>query len=194
MRRVFEENINTLGYWNKVHENWEGGPNFAWWVTNAVRDEMVPLNATLIDVGCGSKGWVLADLRKERPDLKLSGCDFSGTAVRITREMGFEVFELDLQHPIEGWGKDPYLYDVVVCMETLEHLDEPMVALANLVKASNQWVIVSTPNEDRLDDPEHVWRFTKDDLRRMLAIYGDSTVQITGTGRHLFGVLRRQGG
>lgn len=55
-------------------------------------------------------------------------------------------------------------FDIILCTEVLEHLDDPVEAMRNLKKLSNRFILVSVPNEPffslaRLFVPakEHLW-------------------------------------
>lgn len=38
-------------------------------------------------------------------------------------------------------------FDLVICMEVLEHLDQPSAGLAELCRVSRRWLLLSVPNE-----------------------------------------------
>jgi len=69
--------------------------------------------------------------------------------------------------------KGPYpakLYDWIVAVEVLEHLEDPEAALRNLVLSAKEAVWISTPNRMRIgatmppNNPHHVQEFTQDEI------------------------------
>ena len=61
--------------------------------------------------------------------------------------------------------------DVFILSETLEHVDDPDTLLASIrVMASR--IIVSTPLDETLHNPEHYWTWSGDDVYAMLVAAG----------------------
>src|SRR5690606_37782612 len=75
-------------------------------------------------------------------------------------------------------------FDVVVCCEVHEHLDEPARGLAEIARVARERVLISTPWEpvwralnmargkylrDLGNTPGHVQHFSRADLRRLAA-------------------------
>lgn len=136
-----------------------------WWDTegefrplhriNPLRLQWIEQHAPLagrqvLDVGCG--GGILADSMARR-GADVLGIDLAGKALRVGQ------LHL-LEHPLEGSGalryrevaaealaaEQPRQYDVVTCMEMLEHVPEPALvvqACGRLVKPGG-WVFFST--------------------------------------------------
>jgi SAM-dependent methyltransferase len=83
----------------------------------------------LLDVGCGD-GELLMDLARALPDLpSLAGADLSSETVRRNRARcpGMEFHVLDVTRAALG-----EVFDLVVCSEVIEHLDDRRAAFRNL--------------------------------------------------------------
>lgn len=192
VKRVYVENINTREYWNKEHLSWSEGFDSSLEISEGFKELGVPQGASVIDVGAGT-GRVLRRLLLERSDLKLSGCDFSIVAMDKLGSVGLplQLFEMDILSPVSGWGKPPYLYDVVICTETLEHVEDLCLAILNLVKASKRWVFISVPNEKHIQGREHVWEFTQRDVEELLGVFGKVVIRYPKNPRVIVGLLTK---
>jgi SAM-dependent methyltransferase len=109
----------------------------------------LPDGARILDVGCGD-GFHMRLLRKYgKPGWQLEGVDTNPRAVRAAEASGLAIHEGLLQHlhlPKET-------YDLVLLIQTLEHLDDPVGVLRearSLLKPGGRLVIV-TDNTDTLD-------------------------------------------
>jgi len=98
----------------------------------------------VLDVGCG-EGFTLERLHKAKLGDKLVGIDFLNTAVEIGKK---ERSHLDLQ---EGSIFDIKFkensFDLVICSEVLEHIENPEKGFKELVRVSSKYVLLSVPNE-----------------------------------------------
>jgi 2-polyprenyl-3-methyl-5-hydroxy-6-metoxy-1,4-benzoquinol methylase len=57
-------------------------------------------------------------------------------------------------------------FDVISCLEVLEHLERPQAAISELLRVADRFVLLSVPS--RLDDnPEHIQFFKGDSLERL---------------------------
>lgn len=99
---------------------------------------------TILDVGCG-EGFTLDLIEKEGIKAKLEGVDFLKTAIDIGKK---ERPHLNLK---VGTIYDlPYkdnTFDMVICSEVLEHLEDPKKALDELQRVTKKYVVLSVPNE-----------------------------------------------
>lgn len=103
-----------------------------------------PLGAgSLLDAGCG-EGETLARLGDALPprtvavDLSPEAVEF--TARRLPRVEVSRASVLDLPFADAG-------FDLVVCLEVLEHIESPDAALAELARVSGEHLVVSVPHE-----------------------------------------------
>ena len=96
---------------------------------------------TVVDVGAGS-------------------CQFG----RYLRERGFQGEYMPVDAVIDGTDLERWVplrrYDFFVCIEVIEHLHNPGVLMASLLRAARVGVVVTTPNSEAVDvlgcDPTHV--------------------------------------
>ena len=105
----------------------------------------------VLDVGCG--GGILSD-SMARKGANVLGIDLSTKALRVARLHALEAQIANLQFQevsVESLAADqPASFDVVTCMEMLEHVPDPasvVRACARLVKPGG-WVFFSTINRN----------------------------------------------
>lgn len=104
-----------------------------------------PLNiSTVLDAGCG-EGFTLDKLKKEKIGKTYKGIEFDPQAVLIANTLypKIEVKQGDIM-------KLPYKsnsFDLVVCTEVLEHLENPKKAYRELLRVSKKYVLITVPNE-----------------------------------------------
>jgi ubiquinone/menaquinone biosynthesis C-methylase UbiE len=139
-----------------------------------------PLGArSALDAGCG-EGETLARLERSLPD-RVSAVDVSPEAVEFTAGR-FPHHEVRAASVYELPYADD-AFELVLCLEVLEHLDDPAAALAELARVSSADVVVSVPHEPWFrtgsllrgkylrtlgDHPEHVNHWSRRTLRPFL--------------------------
>ncbi|MBI2908089.1 MAG: methyltransferase domain-containing protein [Chloroflexi bacterium] len=128
-------------------------------------------DATGLEVGCG-EGFVLDILRGRVPGLHLEGLDVSWGALSMARERlaAMPLYVADACRLPFSDGA----FDLVLCLEVLEHLEQPAQALAEAARVSRRDVIISVPHQPFFslanllrgknlgalgDDPEHRTRW-----------------------------------
>ena len=106
--------------------------------------------ASALDIGCG--GGILAE-SMARQGARVTGIDLSEKALEVARlhlaESGLQV-RYELSSAEEFAGRHPDRFDVVTCMELLEHVPEPastVAACARLAKRGGR-VFFSTINRN----------------------------------------------
>jgi 2-polyprenyl-3-methyl-5-hydroxy-6-metoxy-1,4-benzoquinol methylase len=104
-----------------------------------------PLDAAIVDVGCGSGGWLLA--LKEHGFSNLTGIDPSEGCVAHVRSLGFAATRATLDD-IPG---DVGPFDLVMLSHVLEHVLEPVPALTSLTKLlkAGGRIYLETPDASR---------------------------------------------
>ncbi len=119
---------------------------------------------SVLEVGCGA-GYSLVDLQKFfKENTSFSACDIDPELVRLAKEKNpsvnckvASIYEL----PYEDKS-----FDTVVCLEVLEHLEDPRKALSELARVSKN-VIISTPNEP-------IWRMLNCLRGKYLTSFGNT--------------------
>jgi 2-polyprenyl-3-methyl-5-hydroxy-6-metoxy-1,4-benzoquinol methylase len=102
-----------------------------------------PAPRRILDAGCGEGFAMRAVLGAIAA--QVTGLDGSAGAVQVASRLNpgraFAAGDLyDLPFPTGS-------FELVVCMEVLEHLDEPARGLRELVRVSSGWLLLSVPNE-----------------------------------------------
>jgi 2-polyprenyl-3-methyl-5-hydroxy-6-metoxy-1,4-benzoquinol methylase len=161
-----------------------------------------PFDAVL-DAGCG-EGAIVDRIIDRYGPRRLVGLDIDPTLVA----------SLNRAHPTHEFRvgtlqdyQDPDAYDVVLCLEVLEHIPDYTAALAALARLSTLRLILSVPNEPffrlanlarlrylrRLGNtPGHVNNFTRRRFARILRdAFPDSTVTIRSSDIWTFGHIQR---
>jgi len=120
------------------------------------------LEDSLLDVGC-ALGDGLIYLRKKCPKIfRFTGIDFSSRAIDTCRNNP-ELSEIEFyQHDITK--SLPEKYDNIICLATLEHLEDPETAMKNLVDATKKLLIIGVPYLNRRPDKNHLWSFDENDF------------------------------
>jgi 2-polyprenyl-3-methyl-5-hydroxy-6-metoxy-1,4-benzoquinol methylase len=98
---------------------------------------------SVLDAGCG-EGETLERLHGLLP-CDVQGFDNNPACVEFAaaRLPSYTFSAGDVYHITSASNR----FDVVLCLEVLEHLDEPALALRELVRVSSRYVVVSVPNE-----------------------------------------------
>jgi ubiquinone/menaquinone biosynthesis C-methylase UbiE len=135
---------------------------------------------SILDVGAG-EGFTLQNLKDNNIGEKLEGIEYVDEAIAISKKL----------HPALSIKKGdiynlPYhdnAFDVVVCTEVLEHLDDPGKALDEIKRVTKKYLILSVPNEPYFtiqrffrgknvlhlgDHPEHIQHWSKNSFQNFI--------------------------
>ena len=143
----------------------------------------------LLDIGCGA-GNLLSAARTN--GWNAQGLDVSASAVKHVRELGFEVYEGELQAAAFPSGH----FDVVTAAELLEHLIDPQPLLQEVARILRPGGLfwTTTPNARGLSGrmlglkwrciwpPEHLQLFSIRGLTKLLREAGFRQLRIDTTG------------
>jgi SAM-dependent methyltransferase len=121
--------------------------------------------ASVLEIGCG-EGFLCGYLAERNPEAAFVGIDTSDADLARLRRMFPRVdARAGSVYDLSSLGRR---FDVVVCSEVLEHLDDPERALAQIASIGPRFAILSVPHEPwfrlgnalRLgDDPGHIHHF-----------------------------------
>jgi ubiquinone/menaquinone biosynthesis C-methylase UbiE len=145
----------------------------------------------ILDAGCG-EGFVISYLLQENDGFIITGIDCSLEAIKMARQMvppvlskveGSVLFNVgDLREM--PYGDDSF--DLVMCLEVLEHLPDPHKGLRELRRVTSAHCLVSVPHEPFFRatnflrgkhvpawgrDPEHLQHWTAGQFRRLVEQY-----------------------
>ena len=104
--------------------------------------ELKPIS--VLDAGCG-EGFTLSRLEEKNIGKDLEGIDFLATAIKLGGKL-----HPKLKLKQGNIYKLPYKdnqFDLVLCTEVLEHLDDPEKALKEIKRVTKKYAILSVPNE-----------------------------------------------
>lgn len=99
---------------------------------------------SILDVGCG-EGFTLNRLKENGIGKKLEGIEYLQAAI----DLGKKTYP-DIKITKGNIYELPYRdneFDLVLCTEVLEHLEDPEKALKELVRVSRKYLVISVPNE-----------------------------------------------
>jgi len=120
------------------------------------------LSGTLLDVGCGV-GDGIRYLKTICPNItQFYGMDFSSEAIKMNRKNHIMNNVIFYEHGIEQ--KFTKKFDNVICSQVLEHLQDPITAIQNLISITKKNLIISTPNQNARPDSDHMWSFDIEDF------------------------------
>ncbi len=106
---------------------------------------LAPLNPKrILDAGCG-EGFTLSRFYELKIGESLEGIDYSLDAIRIGKQVHphLNIKRGDIYNLVY---KDNS-FDLVICMEVLEHLEYPQKALQEIVRVSKKYILLTVPNE-----------------------------------------------
>lgn len=136
--------------------------------------------ARVVDLGCG-EGLVARRLRDLPFAIEYRGIELDADAVRVARRevpgLSFEQGDILTTPPDRGWA------ELALCLEVLEHLDDPGLAVDRIAEWTRGVAIVSVPWEPFFrmgnllrgkylptlgNHPEHVQQFSPKSLQKLL--------------------------
>lgn len=142
--------------------------------------------ASVLDVGSG-RGAFLFPLMTEFPGLDVTSIDILPHRVALLQSVAKG--GVDNLHALERnlceWDGPEGAFDAVTLLEVLEHIPEVEKAVANAVRMSGHYIIVTVPSKPD-DNPEHIHLFTKEKLADMFMAAGCSKVKFDSVLNHLF--------
>jgi SAM-dependent methyltransferase len=135
-----------------------------WWVAGLVSGKRV------LDAGCGTAYG--SNILAEAGATEVVGLDLDGAVLQTARESAHELVSLE----VGDVRKLPFpdaSFDVTVCFEVIEHIDEPETVLTELrrVLRADGFLAVSSPNRDVYPpgNPHHKREFRPDELAQALS-------------------------
>ena len=171
MKRLRTNNLNSLEYWEKRFND-TNASLFKKMAFHPRKELLIKtiVNALdeselILDLGSGL-GAVLRQCLKIKKGLHFIGSDFSPAGVKyIQTELKIPSIVLDITEKLPFPDKS---FDILICTETLEHLEDPMFVFNELKRVARKKVIISVPYDenvtDRIISTEHLWSFSETDF------------------------------
>jgi len=145
--------------------------------------------SSLLDVGCGN-GEFLFEVHKVLPGLNLVGADVSNVVIDSNRtrlpEADFFVYDLNTEEISET-------YDIVVCMEVVEHCSDYRVVLRKLATMTKHALLITVPCGPIFEIDKrvgHVRHFTSDEIKDVLMDEGLDILKIQCWGFPFFNLYK----
>lgn len=180
MQRVINDNPNTKLYWNSVYtgkdkrdeyERITAGQNGESTRFYRVLDEVTD-GDKFVDIGCGIG--ILTNLVKNTyPECEVWGTDISSQAMQDNTMQRPDIKYLHQYIGDEDELPDNY-FDVAFCGETIEHLEDPTLAFKDACRVlkSGGKLIITTPLNNMINSPEHIWSYNHDDIDKLYTDHG----------------------
>jgi ubiquinone/menaquinone biosynthesis C-methylase UbiE len=146
------------------------------------------LDVSVLDIGCG-EGFISAEINRHFPDMKITAIDFDAEAVKKAQNLhgsggggGNIVFQRGDIYNLEFQNNS---FDIVLCLEVLEHLEHPEDALKEIYRVCKKHLVISVPHEpwfclgnllalknvSRFGNPaDHIQHWTKKSFANFLSV------------------------
>lgn len=123
---------------------------------------------SLLDAGCGI-GVNVRDLRLKFPGLRITGADLSERILDQARRYVGPDPMIDFASLDLGQTSLDRQFDLILCNQVLEHLEDDRRAISNLVQMARRWVLITVPggaynSTSRLVG--HFRHYSRDDICR----------------------------
>jgi SAM-dependent methyltransferase len=145
----------------------------------------IPMDARVVDIGCGV-GDLLSEVRRRKPAVGIYGLDFSSKAVEGARAAmpygDFRQFVIERTLPYENAS-----FDVVLCTDVLEHLENPKLIAAELVRICRPGGLVAIVVPDGEVDQffGHYWFWNEQSLGALLSDWNATVSRLPETREFL---------
>lgn len=176
--------------WNKWKDMKKYGP-MSCHVRRLIKEVLGEISfKSVLDVGCG-EGSLLKDILTDQKEIRANGADISKTALAIARgkikKGNFYLLDIQRQALDEK-------FDLVICSEVLEHLEDDAQALCNIFKMTNKYLLIVTL-QGKMREAEkevgHLRNYTKGDLLEKLHKAGFKEIRIKEWGFPFYSPLYR---
>ena len=146
----------------------------------------------ILDIGCGegSKSFILANYFS---NAKVLGIDFTDEGIKKANNNYSEVNNLYFKKA-DIFEIQTEKYDMVSCLDVLEHIEDWQIVLKNICNISNKYILISVPT-GRMRDYEkyvgHLRNFKKGEIENFVANNGFKKIKTFYAGFPFYSPLGR---
>lgn len=138
----------------------------------------------ILDAGCG-EGFSINRLHENKIGEKLEGIDDSKIALANGKKL-FPYLKIKIGN-IQHLPYKDNSFDLVLCTEVLEHLQNPSLVLKEILRVSSKYIIISVPNDPYFT----IQRFLRGKNIMRLGVHPEHIQHWTSEGFELF--LKKEG-
>ena len=111
-------------------------------ITNNPAREKSPIR--ILDAGCG-EGFISNMIYNNIDNVEVVGLEYTSEAIDIAKQSNNNIEFV--QGDIYKMPFEDAAFDIVLCMEVLEHLTDPSAAIEEVLRVSKNFLIITVPNE-----------------------------------------------
>lgn len=200
MKFRYDENPNTLEFWNRYYKRRTVERKLIWLFPEALKIlNKYPPEANALEIGCGN-GRTVIELWKLRKSVLWTGLDFSDASIGNAKRKYKKYAKWRCADicDLTKFGRVEPTYDFILCAETLEHLTRPMVAcelMWSLLKTAGTILITVPVAGTALDKNPlnlHHVTYQPDDFGTMFPNYLAHVETFQIDKHHLGAVIRKE--
>ena len=146
---------------------------------------------TMLDAGCGT-GVLLQKIHEKYPHVKLTGSEYSGQGLEFARKRlpDSEFMTMDLSKQSLDQK-----FDLITCIDVLEHIPDDRGALRNLFQMSGKYVILSVPLgplfKEEAERLGHVHGYSRQEFEEKIREAGFEILRVIQWGFPFYNLHRR---
>ena len=166
-----------MSYWSENLNKYNAPNGIYRWHLDAFQKHLVSRiesvsPAAILDAGCG-EGFLCDAIKQRLPEARITGVDFSQGAIDYAAQRFPDAAKYGTAD-IHALPCADRSFDIVVCSQVLEHLDNPDKAVREIIRVSSGYILISVPLEPYFKwfkdigrllrispDPGHVQFWTK---------------------------------
>lgn len=154
---------------------------------------LAPKEGIVFDIGCG-RGITLSFLARRKPSAKLYGLDLDAEEIEYARKICAPYPNVTLKIGDITQYDLPRNLDLILCIDTLEHLPEPFAVIGKFSRSLKPggYLLLHTPHiptkyflkneHPRWEDPGHcIDGFTRSELEGNLSSFGLQIIEVAYT-------------
>jgi trans-aconitate methyltransferase len=146
---------------------------------------------SVLDAGCGT-GILLSKIHQKYPNIQPTGSEYSPNGLEFAKKRlpngDFHVLDLSK----ENLGRK---FDLITCIDVLEHIPDDVAALGNLLSMTGGHLILSVPLgplfQVEAERMGHVHGYSRDELEKKLSEAGFEVVKVIQWGFPFYNLHRR---